>query len=934
MANYRHLINVMYESLRPTNFLKDAANNTSLPPHDLGDGPAGTRVAGHNVRTLEAVAPPRKLHAAMQIRTANYILQSNDPTGINAAGKGSNVGQAVVFHYAAEILRTAWDKTRDPKYLAGIEERARKLMSLQPKFTDDIAHRVLFFRRVYPSPLDEAVKRQIAADEAALRASQRDDGAWGFTPGIKDPVEDPAPTALAIDALASLGAGVNDPAIARGVAALLRLQDPYGRWNRAAKTGFVTTAYALNTLSPLYPVKFSKPQRGEMAPRAKESLVDTVARFRALAQLDKAEDFLDLMLAGAAHRSPQVRYWALVALGAQHSARALPALLAALGDPVKFVREAARWGLRQTLIDDHGWQQVWAAYEKGGDLVREQIAAALVMRVDTVKPGSSLDYDRLAGLFDRMMNEDPNPAVRSWSARAAWNWYVWNPPVRRRLNQAFLRLLERSEDAVLTANAQRYQLQALFIINGNRASANYDHPYTELSELFAAAAKRLPSAGRPMYERIAGVAATYYNAAYGSNGSGPLGYATPHSSDMVGAAVLDVWERAERAGDQKGVRLAIEAAANVIHEGVQKKLLHYSVKGPEDLRGIASNSLSDPRAVLLPASPEFVEPLVERILRGASGGEEGRRQIQRSVIRQLSRARWDIPNSEERRRTFFELLRPKLDDPASDVQWFLAEQLGAVFGVNPDFRTETLIGMIPRKFASPLEHYFWLPSVSWLLTHDALLPEVGGSPWPSTRPELRKFALATYLGALAPQADKRLRDVALRMAVQTELRTHPEVIAALSNVKSGDVARLLPDRYWAEAARAAAEDQVEMSPERRRNFEYFVDYVVPVMNLENREDANSCFTCHGSGRVPSFELVAPDRRTGFLPAREAWKNYRAMLDRVDARDVEASKVVRKPLNVQTGEEDGHQGGRRFKPGDRGHEVIRRWAADAARLAAK
>lgn len=111
-----------------------------------------------------------------------------------------------------------------------------------------------------------------------------------------------------------------------------------------------------------------------------------------------------------------------------------------------------------------------------------------------------------------------------------------------------------------------------------------------------------------------------------------------------------------------------------------------------------------------------------------------------------------------------------------------------------------------------------------------------------------------------------------------------------------------------------------------------MDYVVPEMNLENREDANSCFSCHGSGRVPSFELSAPDRPTGYLSARDAWRNYRAMLDRVDFRNVEQSKVIRKPLNVQTAEEDGHQGGRGFKLADRGHEIIRRWAEDAAKVA--
>jgi hypothetical protein len=601
---------------------------------------------------------------------------------------------------------------------------------------------------------------------------------------------------------------------------------------------------------------------------------------------------------------------------------------------VKFVREAARWGLRQTLIDDKGWAALESAYETGSDLTREQLAAALVMRVDSSQAGAQVSHERLGALLDRMMNRDANPAVRAWATRAAWNWYVWNPPIRRRLNEAILTILEREEPSVLAANAARYQLQALFIINGNRASANYDHPYAELAELFERAAKRLDSAPPHVASLIASIAATYYNASYGSNGSGPLGYATPNASALVGKAVLSRWEHAEQSNDQGGVRLAIEAAANVIHEGVQKKLLHYAVKGPESLRGIASTSLSDPRAVILPASPEFVEPLMERILKGA-GDEESRGQIRRTTVRQLSRARWDIPESEERQRTFFQLLTPPLDNPSSETQWFLAEQLGAVFGSNPDFRREALVSMIPRTFRSPLELYFWLPNMGWLLTHDTPTPEIDQPRIPSNRPELRRFALDTFLKALDPGADSRLRDLALRMLSQTELRSNAEVAAAILKINAGQAARNLPDRFLREVERAAAEDmtlpKLELTPDRLRNFTYFWDYVIPEMNLENREDGNSCFTCHGSGRVPSFELAAPDRRTGYLAPRDAWRDYRALLERINPREVEQSKVIRKPLNVQTGEEDGHQGGRRYKPGDRGHEIIRRWAADAAGL---
>ena len=45
---------------------------------------------------------PRTLQSKQQLRTANFILQSADPGGINAAGPGANVGQGVVYNYTGE----------------------------------------------------------------------------------------------------------------------------------------------------------------------------------------------------------------------------------------------------------------------------------------------------------------------------------------------------------------------------------------------------------------------------------------------------------------------------------------------------------------------------------------------------------------------------------------------------------------------------------------------------------------------------------------------------------------------------------------------------------------------------------------------------------------------------------------------------------------
>ena len=258
-----------------------------------------------------------------------------------------------------------------------------------------------------------------------------------------------------------------------------------------------------------------------------------------------------------------------------------------------------------------------------------------------------------------------------------------------------------------------------------------------------------------------------------------------------------------------------------------------------------------------------------------------------------------------------------------------------MLAANPDLRTETLLALAPKSFKSRLEELFWLPSAGWMLKIDTPIPEIGQQSWPQTRAELRRAALDMVVRNLSPDADKRLREAALRLISQPELRSHPDVVAAASRVKTGEAARLLPEGFERELRQAVEQDTVlpklAFTPERSRNFAYFRDYVMPELNLENREDAQSCFTCHGSGRVPSMELKAPERRTEFLAAADVWKNYRTLLDRIDLNVVERSKLLVKPLNLQTGKEDGHQGGRRYKPGDRGHEILKRWAVDVARL---
>ncbi len=1019
IQNYWHLTNVMYECLRPTNTIKDAANNTSLAPLDFGDGPAGTRAAGYNIVNAERFLAPSKLHAKQQLRTANYMLASSDPGGINAAGPGSNVGQVVVYLMATEILKTAWEKSGDPKYFRALEARLHRVVEASPKYTDDVAIRMDIFGRVIPikeypalaekadtqekaagllpvkteaaavANLVEQVKAQLTQDEARLRGIQNADGSWGFNPGksldagktwqAADANSDPSPTALAITALTSLGYGKDDPTIAKGVSALLGMQKPAGRWNKAALTGFVTTAYALHALSRLYPNTPHPLRRADYTPKPKETLLQTLHRVQALA-LTAEPKFTDLLIQAARHDSPLVREWAMIGLGATHTAEGTSALIAALADHAKPVREAAIWALRQTLLDDRGWDAMLNAAEQGNDDTRAGIAEALNMRADAVLTGARLNWTRLNLLFDRGMNRDTHPAVRAWTAKAAWQWWVWNPPVRTAVNAAWVTLLTRPEPNALVENSTRYSSQALFIANGHKANGSGEQQYKELATLFTALTARLEAPGDPetkarLAARLVGIGATFYATSGGDGGPGQMGYATPGSGEMMGKAALAYLATAEQRADLTALRVGLEGAANVPYQPLTNYLVNYSLRGPDALRQLASSAISDPRSVSLAAVPELVEPQLAQVMRGAMEPPR-REQISDPILNLWARVNWVIPKTNEQQRNFFSLIIPRLDvyympdqlngmtDPAKrsevekiqEANRYLADRLGEVLKENPDLHQRiVLTNYFPEKFTNPLQELYWLRNVEWILTFspdDKSAPIIKtvvfqqpAPPPPDPILTVKDRALQLYLDALRPTADPKAQAVAIRMANQTALRTNPEVIRSLAElVKTEKTPELkgIIDNVLKQSNEFLPGLQVELKKEHHVSVHfdaagepaltksqtddilYFRDYVLPELTRQKRSDQQACMGCHGlPGRVPSLSLRAPDK-FGYMPVADVLVNYRTLQQRVNLTDIERSKLLRKPLNIQDGKEDGHQGGRRYAPGDPGYLILRHW----------
>ena len=1043
VQNFRRLVNIMYESLRPTNYLKNAANNTSLAPLDVGDGPAGTRVAGHNVCTVERVVSPRKLHSQQLIRVANHVLQTADPSGINAAGPGSNVGQAVVFSFAGEILYTAWNRTSHPRYFAAMEKKAQEILKVEPKYSDDLSHRIEFFHRFFPQnyleqnqraqklqkeikPLsakkvkkvvtsskkkepkvaefpeyrilstDESqklwsqIRQKIIKDEKRLRRIQNSDGSWGFDPGKTqtgsgswetDGKSDPAPTALALIALESLGYRANDPAISRGVEALLKMQKPYGLWNESAQTGFVTTGYALHALSRLFPASPVNFSRKDFVPSPNESLIETLKRVRTLSH---TEDFnlVDLMIKAAQNPNPLVRYWGVMALGGIHQKDGVSTLIQAMSDPSKMVRDASAWAMEQTLLDDLGFDKLFAAYDRGNDATRETILKALGMRADTVMTNPDFNHSRLVNLLSKALNYDPHPGVRAWATKAIWQWWDWNPPMRKKLQQAWEKRLLSVEPNSLVEHSIRYQSHALFIANGHKANSSKDHQYPELKLLFKSLNDRLDDTNLPieskdlLARRLVQIGATFYNTSGGDGGPGQMGYATPGSAEMMGKAVLHYWKKMENLENKLGVQLALEAASSIPFPRLQDRLIDFATNGPEDFRTLAAGAISDPSAVTLPATQEQVQPMIEQIYRGAQVYER-RKTLADPMIQLISRAGWTVPQTLEQQTILYKLLIPAfeekpnsdslskiLEDAANalknsrtmDADWFIADRMGKLLASNPDLHTNTLTSLFPSSFSNPLSAHFWLPSADWVSNYEEKIPDIVpkssskistgniNSELIAAKIRARKL-LVQMLNKRAPEFS---RMVAVKIAHLTAYRRDPiiqktvrKLIESESNKDIKETARNIlkwePTLWFSNLQEALASEplastlrteqgEVNLTDEFLDSFHFFSDFVAPELNRPKKGDGMACMSCHGvPGRVPSMELERPDG-SGYLSVSKMLKNYLILKARVNLRKVKKSKLLRKPLNVQTGKEDGHQGGRRYTPSDRGYQIIKKWSS--------
>ena len=297
------------------------------------------------------------------------------------------------------------------------------------------------------------------------------------------------------------------------------------------------------------------------------------------------------------------------------------------------------------------------------------------------------------------------------------------------------------------------------------------------------------------------------------------------------------------------------------------------------------------------------------------------------------------------------------DRAAKEVEagWYLADRLGQVVAGNPDLHHETVFAKyIPQRFANPLQRHFWVRSVPWILRHKLDLPEVDPK---STKVDpglvVKDRALQLYLDALTPEAMPRTRALAIRIANDTAVRRNPEVLLALAeipkfvkddrlkriaaNVVRQGSARFVPDLLAALKKEKRPGNWVtaegKVNPVVLQDITYFRDYVIAELARVKRSDQQACMGCHGApGRVPSFYLRPVDE-FGYISPKDLLFDYRELQARVDMSNLDRSKILRKPLNVQDGKEEGHQGGRRYLPQDAGYRILERWVKNQPKVRA-
>ncbi|MGP0068442.1 MAG: HEAT repeat domain-containing protein, partial [Isosphaeraceae bacterium] len=367
-------------------------------------------------------------------------------------------------------------RTSDPRYAATRDLVARLLPTGKPAHTRDLAAQTIGLCLL--DPKRQTLAGPIEANVRRLLSLQRPNGHWSVKFDPNYPITE-MQTGESLYALHLAGRPPDDPAMRRGILAILTRQQAFGGWfdlnpYEQFRTPFRETQWAMMALSSLYPNPKRRPDgwNGPLGPQPNWLRIGSpAALIRDLEQIwdDTPAELQAAIIAKLRHEAPMVRYAACRTLGRIGDGSAIAGLSECLGDESKVVRRAAADALRRLGNRLNGSTR--PGQTEAQRLLVDRLRADLASPDDRTRRGATRvfaahfrDLSQETALADALLGrlDDPDPVVAMQAIKGLWRWWYWrsDPALRNRIEDRLIAGLAEPRHPWVRRNL----IEALYII--------------------------------------------------------------------------------------------------------------------------------------------------------------------------------------------------------------------------------------------------------------------------------------------------------------------------------------------------------------------------------------------------------------------------------------------------------------------------------------
>lgn len=876
----------------------------------------------------------------------------------------TNGNQPLVSQY--EVLYHAWRVFEREARRPGGDPEARSYAARVLTLLEQNRHRNLIdlcWQTIAMVKSDRTrFARQIAANCERLLALQRPDGQWS-----KELDPDSAAvefqTGHALYTLAAAGYKTDHPQVRKAVRFLLGRQQPFGGWfdplqsYENFRTPFRETQFAVMALSQLYPAG-KPPSSGPPTVgvgRGKNGALTLSDPVALLMQLDALwttppPAVLAQIVALLKSDEPLVRQMAAQALGRVGDARAVPALVAALGDRTKMVQRTAAVALRQLGNRGIGIDAIRAALGSPND--RTRWGATRIFAHHSRALAARRD------LADALLKRtaDASLPIRVDALQALWQWYQWtgDDALRERMLDRILARLAASEHPWVVRNAR----ESLY----NIADENVRYLYNNWIPALGEEADR-KAAAEGQQARDALVARKL--AAALAAGNGRLRKSVLRAlAEFHLRSVREQSGRYARIGnDVEQIRFAPEAA-RILEPAIARAMQDPSPdvrrwaiiaaftlrdSGPLPVAATLLARLNDPNPDVRAAAAEF-----QRAIPLDMGGKDAAR----TTVALLE------SSHPPARQAALRLLQSREGAALAEapgvraaVRVFVREATGeslpaalALVAAFPDLQQDEGVRGIVRTALGQDDWQIKRAALELALTSRAIGQSAGvdasvSALFEDRSPVVQKALLELARSAPATRTDPRMisalsdallspdddrRGIALELVQKdAALRRAPAVQAALQELTTGANARLAQI-----AASLTAGKTGSGAADTALDYAFFARRVMPVFARKSGSDGAACVSCHFNHNL--FKATPPDA-DGRFTNEQVRETYRAALKMVNLQEPTKSLLLLKPLSSSASEgvvnaaTVAHGGGQRWSgPDDPDYRTVLAWL-NGARL---